>query len=227
MTSSYKIVILDAMPNNEGRLEIEFLRSLSATYKTFYSEILKKDSGVARLKLVVKPTHSRRELEENLGWIRRSRVKPSGIHFIGHGERIKNPSRTVVYSGTDEIDLLVKEDLALFESLGKGWMLFSCCDIGLDPYALAELCYISGRDAVFAYGDVTNPSRGPKDPKSLQEYQAVMVDAMFYHLMLVPHQNFGSDEDDIAWHQIHKSLQSSTRALKIGADIKLARWREK
>ena len=142
------------------RSQKEFMRSLATTYGDRYVK-----------EFNAKEVHSLTDFSYFLDKVRQDKANYL-IHFVGHGEC--SSKRTVLkLTNGEEINLRTTKGLSLFNNLHNTEILFSCCGIGRDQQTLDKLCKVSGASAVFAYA-VAN----------LSDYQAFLVDAMLYHLIL-------------------------------------------
>ncbi len=194
----YRIALLDGTLRNDGtlaRLEKDLLSILVNAYP-------KKEW---KIQVERKFVHSRRSLEETLGLLRDRRRRTIGLHFVGHGS-IRGTG-TYLEVGNEEINLRDPDDLQLFEGIGVRWMLFSCCDIGSDSNTLRDLRKISKCDAVLAYQGI------------VYDYQAFVVDSMFYHLLLVDTPQHMT-EAQMSWPLIRRRLGSAAKQLLTGAQIR-------
>ena len=218
----YRIVVL-CSPEPRLMAEVEYLKSLISTYKDLYRQIdeeKNRESRIPSLKLVTLYPDSRNMFRNQLDKLREERdTKPvDGIHFIGHGW--DTGRSTFIFAGQNRLNLRTKRVQEYFKSLGPGWMLFSCCDIGKNDTVMKEISTISER-TVFAYSSSNIETADDDSRTALWGSQAFMVDSLFYHLMLNPHENFGRKYDNIPWSNINRRLQNAMRELAIRAQIKM------
>ena len=131
------------------------------------------------------------------------------MHFVGHGS-IENVG-TYLEIGKQAVNLRDPSDLELFRDIGRGadgsWILLSCCDVGADGPTLRKLRHISGCAAVFAYQNV------------LHDYEAFVMDSLFYHLLLVPTPQHVT-EDEMKLSLIRRRWGVAQRELFIEAQIR-------
>jgi CHAT domain len=120
------------------------------------------------LDLIAKEVHSRADLKKFLDEARRNkRVKI--VHLISHGETTRSRS-SIVLTRNESIDLRRKENQGLFRELNAEVLFLSCCQLGRDGELMNKLAKVSGVDAIFSYTD------------DVEDYQAFLVESLFYHL---------------------------------------------
>lgn len=156
-----KVLLLEAQLDKDIsslRSQKEFMRLLGTAYES------------EKVTVVAKEVHSLLDLRYFLDLARGDRGFVL-IHFVGHGEF--TPGRTIVeLTNGDEIDLSSRQGLSVFRDLQNKVILLSCCGIGKDQKTLDKLREVSAALAVFAYA------------VNVYDYQAFLVDAIMYHLLL-------------------------------------------
>ena len=152
---------------------------------------------------------NRRSLKNSLTLARDANAE--GVHLIGHG--IEHQP-TAFCAGEDVednlIDLANTNDRNLFRGLFSGvkesWLLLSCCFLGGHPKELIKLREVSNCGAIFAYHG------------ELEEYQAFLMDALFYQLVLGPmKEHRGTDQPH--WQFIRRRLGQAADSLVAGARV--------
>jgi hypothetical protein len=137
----------------------------------FMREFLQNFEGV---ELIAKEVHSRADLEKFLDEARRHPVRV--LHIVAHGSRVGG-SACIVLTGDEFIDLNSWHNRHLFAGVKASAIFLSCCVIGSDAGILSKLVEESGAEAVFTYR------------YSVEDYQAFLVEALFYHLLYGSHGN--------------------------------------
>jgi hypothetical protein len=158
----------------------------------FMRELLSNFDGI---ELVAREVHSRRPRE-----VPRHRTQAPLRDDPRRLARSRAGSGVgIILTRHEPVNLRRRENLALFRDLKVGALFLSCCWLGQDRTMLRELLRRSGASAVFGYTDVVT------------EYQAFLVEALYYHLA------YGT-KARIAYDEIAEILRFTVDYLQIDTD---------
>ncbi len=152
-----KILLLETQMDaamSSVRSQRLFMRELFETYGS--------------IELVDKEVHSRADLQKFLDVARRDR-QIRAVHLIAHGRRARRKAQ-IVLTKSESIDLRRPAGQRLFEGLNVECLFLSCCELGRDHALMRRLRTVSRASAVFSY------------TAEIDDYQAFLTEALFYHL---------------------------------------------
>ena len=155
-------------------------------------DFMKQLAGIHDVDVARKRIRSRSGLKRALDEVRWNSYQ--GIHFIGHGDTHFDEPGIMV--GNKFVAL----DDPVFADLGADWILLSSCFGGDDPRALRALMRSSGSRAVIGY------------PGLVQEYQAFVVDALIYNMVMLKRLPDGHHRSDLSWRQIGARINRAAAA---------------
>ena len=136
------------------RSQIRFMREFLANF--------------GRVNLIAKEVHSRTDLEKFLDHCRTDQ-DIEALHIVTHGLETRHES-CVVLTEDELVDLRDRHNLELFGDLGVESIFLSCCQLGTDRRTMERLREVSGAVALFSY------------VREVDDYQAFLTEALFYHL---------------------------------------------
>lgn len=142
------------------------------------------------LRFVAKQIHSRADLEKFLDHAR-GRNRIDVVHIVAHGKGgRRGPS--IGLTGGESLDLRRPEVQRLFRDLRVDALFFSCCQLGRQREVMRQLANVSGVGAVFSYAD------------DVTDYQAFLIEAIFYHLACG---YYRGKRSDLNWREVHERMK--------------------
>ena len=142
------------------------------------------------LEFIASSIHSRADLEKFLDHARRRR-RIDVIHIVAHG-RVGRRGTTIGLTDGESLDLRLGDVRKLFSDLRADALFLSCCEIGKEDEILGELLRVSGTGAVFSYTD------------DVSDYQAFLIEALFYHLACGFYRGARSD---LEWREVYERIK--------------------
>jgi hypothetical protein len=138
--------------------------------------------------------HSRSDLTKFLQHAR-ARRRFDVIHIVAHG-RAGRRGTSIGLTDGESLDLRRSDIQRMFANLRADALFLSCCELGRERTIMEQLLRVSTTGAVFSYSD------------NVTDYQAFLVEALFYHLACGFYRGTRSD---LEWREVYERV-------KFGAD---------
>ena len=142
------------------------------------------------LDFISKQIHSRADLEKFLDHAR-GRNRIDVVHIVAHGKAGRRGTN-IGLTGGESLDLRRGDVQRMFEGLRVDALFLSCCQLGEERQVMRDLLRTSGVSAVFSYAD------------DVTDYQAFLIEAIFYHLACGYYRGSRSDLD---WREVYQRLK--------------------
>ena len=142
------------------------------------------------LDFIAKQIHSRADLEKFLAYAR-GRNRIDVVHIVAHGKAGRRGT-TIGLTGGESLDLRRGDVQRLFHDLRVDALFLSCCQLGGERAVMRDLLRASGVSAVFSYAD------------DVTDYQAFLIEAIFYHLACG---YFRGARSDLDWSEVYERLK--------------------
>jgi hypothetical protein len=162
-------------------------RSESRFLKEFFENF-------GELDFIANSIHSRADLSKFLDHARERR-RFDVIQIVAHGRAGKRGTSIGLTDG-ESLDLRRPETRKIFADLRADALFLSCCQLGKERGIMTDLLRVSTTGAVFSYAD------------DVTDYQAFLVEAIFYHLACGFYRGTRSD---LEWREVYERV-------KFGAD---------
>lgn len=142
------------------------------------------------LDFISKQIHSRADLEKFLQHAR-GRNRIDVVHIVAHGKAGRRGTK-IGLTGGEFLDLRGRDVQRMFHDLRVDALFLSCCQLGREQEVMRQLMRDSGVSAVFSYAD------------DVTDYQAFLIEAVFYHLACGYYRGARSDLD---WREVHERVK--------------------
>jgi hypothetical protein len=146
------------------------------------------------LDFIADSIHSRADLEKFLSHARERR-RFDVIHVVAHGQSGRRGTSIGLTDG-ESLDLRRTDIQKLFAGLRADALFLSCCQLGKERVIMEQLLRVSTTGAIFSYAD------------DVTDYQAFLIEALFYHLACGFYRGTRSD---LEWREVYERV-------KFGAD---------
>ncbi len=133
------------------------------------------------LDFVAQSIHSRADLSKFLAHAR-GRRRFDVVHIVAHG-RAGRRGTSIGLTDGESLDLRRGDVQHIFSGLRADALFLSCCQLGKEREIMAQLLRTSTTGAVFSYSD------------DVTDYQAFLIEALFYHLACGFYRGTRSDLD--------------------------------
>jgi hypothetical protein len=142
------------------------------------------------LEFIAKQIHSRADLEKFLEHAR-GRRRFDVLHIVAHGRSSRTRTSIGLTDG-ESLDLRRGDALRLFRDLRVDALFLSCCELGREMPLMRQLLQTSKVGVVLSYTD------------DVTDYQAFLIEALFYHLACGFYRGMRSDLD---WREVYERLK--------------------
>ena len=146
------------------------------------------------LEFVSASIHSKADLKKFLEHARERR-RIDVVHIVAHG-RSGRLGTSIGLTDGESLDLRDGDVQKLFAALRADVLFLSCCELGKEDEVMRRLVHVSNTDAVFSYTD------------NVTDYQAFLIEALFYHLACGYYRGTRST---LEWREVYERV-------KFGAD---------
>jgi hypothetical protein len=134
--------------------------------------------------------HSRADLAKFLAHAR-TRRRFDVIHIVAHG-RAGRSGTSIGLTDGESLDLRRSDIQKMFSNLRADALFLSCCELGKERRIMEQLLRVSTTGAVFSYTD------------NVTDYQAFLVEALFYHLACGFYRGTRSD---LEWREVYERVK--------------------
>ena len=142
------------------------------------------------LDFIASSIHSQADLSKFLAHAR-GRRRIDVVHIVAHG-RAGRRGTTIGLTDGESLDLHRREVQHLFAGLRADALFLSCCELGRERKLMRDLVTVSGVGAVFSYTD------------DVSDYQAFLIEALFYHLACG---YYRGERSDLPWREVYERIK--------------------
>jgi len=142
------------------------------------------------LDFIANSIHSRADLAKFLAHARERR-RFDVIHIVAHG-RAGRRGTSIGLTDGESLDLRRGDTQKMFSALRADALFLSCCQLGKERAIMEQLLRVSTTGAVFSYAD------------DVTDYQAFLVEALFYHLACGFYRGTRSD---LEWREVYERVK--------------------
>jgi len=142
------------------------------------------------LDFIAKQIHSRADLEKFLEHAR-GRRRFDVVHIIAHGKAGRRGTSIGLTDG-ESLDMRRGDVQRMFSEMKVDALLLSCCQLGRERAIMRQLLRASGVSAVLSYAD------------DVTDYQAFLIEALFYHLACG---YYRGERSDLDWREVYERVK--------------------
>ena len=142
------------------------------------------------LDFIAKQIHSRADLEKFLTHAR-GRRRFDVVHIVAHGKAGRRGTAIGLTDG-ESLDMRRGDVQRMFSGLKVDALLLSCCQLGKERAIMTQVLRLSGVAAMLSYSD------------DVTDYQAFLIEALFYHLACG---YYRGERSDLDWREVYERVK--------------------